>query len=185
MDKTYLSAAEVAKQLVRPALKAAFPGVKFSVRSDSYAGGASIRVRWTDGPKRRAVDAVVDRFQGADFDGMRDMKVSRGSLHLHGPDGLRVVTSLADYIFAERDYSPDLYLQAACKVCRMFGEACPTREDLLIWTDKGRERVGGIRPDRDRWGYVRGAGEWLSTLVYRELERREEDEEDESATVAE
>ena len=42
----YLSAVETAR-LVRKALKARFPDVRFSVRSDSYAGGASVRVGWT------------------------------------------------------------------------------------------------------------------------------------------
>lgn len=44
---TYLTVAEVAK-LVRRSLNEAFPGVKFSVRSKSYSGGASIRVKWTE-----------------------------------------------------------------------------------------------------------------------------------------
>ncbi len=54
----YLSCAETAK-IVRGALKAAFPGVRLSVRSDTYAGGASVDVRWTDGPNREAVESVV------------------------------------------------------------------------------------------------------------------------------
>ena len=46
----YVSTTDTAK-LVRAALKKAFastyPGVKFSVRSDRYADGASVRVTWT------------------------------------------------------------------------------------------------------------------------------------------
>src|SRR5688572_13905549 len=64
----YLSCAETAK-LVRVALKAAFPGVRFSVRSDNYAGGASMRVRWFDGPAAPQVEAVAKDYQGGDFDG--------------------------------------------------------------------------------------------------------------------
>jgi len=48
-ETVYVSVAETAK-LVRAALKAAFPGITFSVRSKSYSMGASISVRWTDGP---------------------------------------------------------------------------------------------------------------------------------------
>lgn len=69
----YLSAAETAK-LVRQALKREFPGVKFSVRSDTYSGGASIDVRWTDGPRTKRVEAVAKQYSGANFDGMIDMK---------------------------------------------------------------------------------------------------------------
>ena len=46
---TSLSCAEVAK-LLRAALKETFPGVTFSIRSRTYAGGASIDVTWRDGP---------------------------------------------------------------------------------------------------------------------------------------
>ena len=59
----YLTVAETAK-LVRQALKQQLPGVKFSVRSSSYSGGASIDVTWTDGPQTAAVDAVVRPYTG-------------------------------------------------------------------------------------------------------------------------
>jgi hypothetical protein len=52
-ESQYLSCAETAK-LVRKVLKTAFQGVKFSVRSDTYSGGASIDIRWTDGPNPRS-----------------------------------------------------------------------------------------------------------------------------------
>lgn len=72
----YLRVAETAK-LVRAALKPAFPGIKFSVTSSSYSGGASIRVGWTDGPTTRAVDRIVGPFAGAGFDGMIDLKTGK------------------------------------------------------------------------------------------------------------
>jgi hypothetical protein len=68
-----LSVAETAK-LVRAELKREFPGVKFSVRSSSYSGGASIDVRWTDGPTGKDVDRVLKPYEGARFDGMTDLK---------------------------------------------------------------------------------------------------------------
>ena len=55
MEKKYFDTVETAK-LIRKALKAKFPGVKFSVRSRKYAGGSSIDVVWTDGPAAKAVD---------------------------------------------------------------------------------------------------------------------------------
>lgn len=90
-DSYYLSCAETAK-LVRAALKTGFPGVKFSVRSSSYAGGASIDVTWTDGPQEKTVKAVTDAYSGADFDGMIDLKTY--SAHWLYPDGS---TSLSSY----------------------------------------------------------------------------------------
>jgi len=45
MDRKYLTCAETA-QLVRAALREAFPEVRFSVRSKVYAGGASINITY-------------------------------------------------------------------------------------------------------------------------------------------
>lgn len=80
----YLTCAETAK-LVRAALKRAFPGVKFRVRSSVYAGGAAIDVGWIDGPRSEAVERVAGAFAGADFDGMVDLKTY--SQHWLNPDG--------------------------------------------------------------------------------------------------
>lgn len=83
-QKDYLSCAETAR-LLRAALKPAFPGVKFSVRSDVYSGGASIDVGWTDGPTQHEVRRVSDRYAGGGFDGMIDMAYNVD--HWLEPDG--------------------------------------------------------------------------------------------------
>ncbi len=102
----YLSVTETAK-LVRAALKKAFPGVKFSVRSESYAGGASINVSYVDGPFGPAVKDVTDLYTGASFDGMIDLKSYHDSLVLFEGDELPTrVHHGADYIFVHRDISP-------------------------------------------------------------------------------
>lgn len=74
----YIDTAEVAR-MMRPQLKRVFPGVKFSVRIDRYAGGSSIDVRWTDGPTTEQVEAVTHGFQGARFDGMIDLAYGANS----------------------------------------------------------------------------------------------------------
>lgn len=54
---------------LRILLKEAFPGVKFSVRSDySHVG-----ISWVDGPTEKRVQEVVDRFSAGRFDGMEDI----------------------------------------------------------------------------------------------------------------
>ena len=98
-EKRYLSCAETAR-LVRKALKTNFPGIKFSVRSKTYSGGASIDVSWTDGPTTKEVDAVTKSFEGASFDGMIDLK----SYHDSILDG-EVVSFGADYVFSNRHYT--------------------------------------------------------------------------------
>ncbi len=90
METKYLSCAETAK-LLRQALAREFSGTKFSVRSSVYSMGASIDVRWTDGPAYKRVDAVCGQFEGSDFDGMIDLKCS--NKHWINPDGS---VSLAD-----------------------------------------------------------------------------------------
>jgi hypothetical protein len=109
-DKRYISAADTAK-LVRKALASNFPGQLFSVTSKTYSMGASIRVRWTDGPTSSEVDSVVKQFAGADFDPMQDLKEYHDSTH---PETGERVHYGADYVFTERSYTREL-LEKACK----------------------------------------------------------------------
>ena len=95
----YLSCAETAKAL-RVALGDGFPGVKFSVRSSTYSGGASISVGWTDGPRSAAVQRLTEKFEGATFDGMNDLKSHHEST-LNGEP----VQFGADFIFCSRAIS--------------------------------------------------------------------------------
>jgi hypothetical protein len=95
----YIPVAEVAK-LIRKELKANFAGIKFSVRSSSYSGGASIDVRWLDGPCTPDVDRIVKQFQGATFDPMIDLKSSVTG-ELNGEE----VRFGSDYVMTHRDLS--------------------------------------------------------------------------------
>ena len=67
----WIDAADVAR-MIRRALRTVFPGQKFSVRTSKYSGGASVRIRWTDGPNATQVLAVCNRYQAKAFDGMTD-----------------------------------------------------------------------------------------------------------------
>lgn len=58
---------------IRKELRKRFPGVTFRVRSESYSGGDSINVDWTDGPTREAVEKVTGKYQEGSFDGMQDL----------------------------------------------------------------------------------------------------------------
>lgn len=104
-DKRYISATDTAKML-RRALKSEFPGVKFSVRTSKYAGGASIDIRWTDGPTEAQVKRIADLYQGATFDGMRDLKEYRSTV-LVSDDGPEEVHFGADFVFEKRTHSPE------------------------------------------------------------------------------
>lgn len=82
---------------VRASLKKAFPGVKFSVRSDY----SEVRVKWTDGPTAAAVDAVVNVFKGGSFNGMEDIYESRETPFTE-------VFGSIQYVFTSREYSDEI-----------------------------------------------------------------------------
>lgn len=164
----YLTVAETAK-LVRKALKPAFPGVKFSVRSDSYSGGASIDVYWTDGPTENAVTEVTEGYAGSRFDGQIDLKyhvehyllpdgtarirrtyghsfpdcVAEGEQWFDLPEGTRLVHFGADFIFAHRSVSAEWAAECVAQI--------PEKPD-------GRDRHGSFcngcghhASSEDRW----------------------------------
>lgn len=67
----WVSSKETAR-FVRQLLKESFPGIKFSVVKDDYSMGASVYVRWDDGPTVKQVDEVLKLVTGKTFDGMTD-----------------------------------------------------------------------------------------------------------------
>lgn len=123
MSKQYLSCAETAK-LVRSALKESFPGVKFSVKSSVYSGGASITVSYVNGPAYDQVKAVVGMFEGSYFDGMTDYKGSNYS----SLDGQEVRFG-ADYIFVNRKFSLELFTDLVANACKYYDYAMPVVAD--------------------------------------------------------
>ena len=179
----HLSVAETAR-LIRPQIKKAFPGVKFSVRSSSYAGGASIRVSWTNGPTVDAVNAIAGQFSGASFDGMIDLKHynsswlmldgtayiakdtgTEGSMGTHAaidndqPEaGAELVSFAADFIFCERTISEDIQQAKAIEIAESY--AGFTAEDIA-------ELKAGTREANEM--YSTNAKAWLSNMVYRAL----------------
>lgn len=103
-ETKYLSCAETAK-LIRTALKSAFPGIKFSVKSKTYSMGASISIHWTDGPCGIAVDAIAGQFSGASFDGSIDLKTSHTSWL--SPDGTAIVAHDPGTVGSMGDRQPE------------------------------------------------------------------------------
>jgi len=96
---TFWAVAETA-ELIRKALKEAFPGQKFLVRSKKYADGASIDVVWTDGPTQPDVENVAKTFTGATFDATTGNK----GVRIHKFQGEQVHFG-ADFIFCRRELS--------------------------------------------------------------------------------
>jgi hypothetical protein len=152
-----ISCADTAK-LLRAALKSAFPGVAFSVKSKTYSMGASITVSWTDGPSSPEVTKVCNRFECADFDGMTDCKnyrhharLANGEIVRFGrseglPDGAEEVHLRADYIFTDRTYSREFLERVAKKTADYWGCDPPTIAEhggTAYFSREQWERVGG------------------------------------------
>lgn len=155
-ETTYLSAAETAK-LLRQALKRRFPGAKFSVRSKTYSMGASITVKWWNGPAEIEVKALCDQFEGSRFDDSIDLKVPvrhwllpDGSVELASNPGTeaslgclpavscsqphpdaRLVSLGADFVFEERALSLEFVYAVARQVLGPEGER-QVREDGIL-----------------------------------------------------
>lgn len=180
-----LSCAETAK-LVRKALKLAFPGQKFSVRSSNYAGGASIDVSWLDGPTTAAVRAVTQTYAGADFDGMIDLKTHRDSTLMANEDGsVELLRFGADYVLDQRSYSTETVKRVQAEIERMTGEpyepnrryglaamrAMDLPDELTTFVGGG---TGGRICEAFAGEYMFAidshGGEWGSTLVYQYLQ---------------
>ncbi len=123
--------AQTAKR-VRKALKAKYPGVKFSVRSSTYSGGASIDCSYTDGPRERDVYLFLQQFAGADFDGMTDMKSYRDDVLFANADGsFARIRSGADFVFAQRTISQAWREDIAREIASVTGLPC----DLTSYHD--------------------------------------------------
>jgi hypothetical protein len=105
----YISTTDTAK-LIRTALKGAFPGSKFAVRSSKYAGGSSIDVHWENGPTTKQVEAVVGHFHGSDFDGMVDLKSRMPGRPYQN-----------DYIFCSRELSEEVKKSERELVAKEYG----------------------------------------------------------------
>lgn len=118
MEKIFESAAQTAKK-VRKELKASFPGIKFSVTSSTYSMGSSVSVNWTDGPRSKEVDQVLNQFSSASFDGMTDSETRHGYIY----EGK--CYSGASYVSGSRSLTPEYRQQIEDEAARIFEDYNP------------------------------------------------------------
>lgn len=191
MEKTYLTCAQTAR-LIRKALKQAFPGVTFYVRSKTYSGGASIDINWKDGPTDKEVDTVAGAFSGKGFDGMIDLAYyynhwmlpdgtvqiasSPGTVGSMGtvpavkndkphPDA-KLVSFGADYIHTSRAYSRKLVERVGQSHHEKTGMDIPPIEGYGWWTG-GKERGKTYGFARGQWNAgSRPTDEWFNRELW-------------------
>ena len=111
----YISCVDTAK-LIRAVLKVSFAGVKFSVTSSQYAGGASINIKYVNGPTQKQVESVISVFEGSYFDGMQDYK-GQNYANLNGEE----VKFGADFVFVNRKLTSDFLTGASVDVFNEYG----------------------------------------------------------------
>jgi len=99
-EKTGLAEPAHSAKVLKGHLQKFFPGVKFSVKSDTFSMGCSIDVSYTDGPLKEEVEAIADLFQYGRFDGMQDLSYSV-KVHVPGCHG-------AKYVHVNRKMSAEL-----------------------------------------------------------------------------
>jgi hypothetical protein len=102
---------------IRKELKASFPGIKFSVKTQRFSGGDSIDIYWTDGPTVAQVDEITAKYSGGRFDGMTDM-------YEYNTGEARQFTSTygsAKYVSTNRTLSTDFLRKAAVITSRETG----------------------------------------------------------------
>ena len=163
MEAKYISTKELAVY-IRKGLAQRWPGQVFSVKSDSYAGGSSVRVGWTDGPSESQVRRFTDPLDGEGFDGMIDMayynrhwQMPDGSIVYAGTDGTQgsmgvvaahkltkpagaVEVNIYASVSTSRHESPDMVRAALTYLCTFAGwdvPEVPVRE----WRWKGKTTI--------------------------------------------
>jgi hypothetical protein len=138
-DKPDYSPGRLAAENIRRELKAAYPGVKFNVRSDYN----SVRIRWIDGPKSKEVEKLTGKYEAGSFDGMTD------SYSYNADATFADVFGDPQYVFCNRELSDAEERRLAGLVAQRFG----------FEVDHGT-------PYHSQ--FVKNAGEWLGTLIHRE-----------------
>lgn len=105
---------------IKAELSAAFKGIKFSVRYSSFAGGDSVDISWEFGPTTKEVEAISNKYQAGNFDGMTDS-------YTYAKEGKAEVT--AKYVQTSRTFSNEFKLDAAAAFCEKVG--IETQRNLL------------------------------------------------------
>ena len=137
-------------------LQRAYPGIKWSVRSESYSMGCSIDVRWTDGPTPNQVEEISGKYQQGRFNGMEDIYEYSRNIWVDVFGG-------AKYVQTQREYSKEAYLWAVKEVERTWGVKVKVTESSY----------GSIYIAREDDIKIQNSNRWASQEVNQALRERD------------
>lgn len=80
-NKGKSSSHAAASAAVKEELTKAFPGIKFSCRSESFSMGDAVRIEWTNGPTTAQVEAISSKYQSAQYDSHADYWDTSENVH--------------------------------------------------------------------------------------------------------
>lgn len=115
-----------AARLLRAALKATWPGVRFSVRRGQGTSADWLYVGWIDGPVVRQVQALADQYRGYRFNAMTDTLDDRpATLFALDGESPEPVRFDVEGINPHRQIGPDGIAAVAAAVLRVAPDAEP------------------------------------------------------------
>jgi hypothetical protein len=142
MKTTFKTQAAQTAQLIRKDLKEFFPKIKFTVKSDSYAGGDAVRISFIDSPYLTSeVESKLKKYQYGRFNGMEDIYENSNSI-----DGLPQVK----FIQVQRNKSEEAKALILIEITSKFAGY----ENLTIES------------------YAPQHNQWMSSLVHQEFSSR-------------
>ena len=100
-ESTKGGALVAAAKNLRTQLRKAFPGHKFSVTTDRFAGGDALRVSWINGPAVSRVEAIACQYKAGSFNGYED-------IYEYNRSAWTEAFGDAKYVSCSRDYSPQI-----------------------------------------------------------------------------
>jgi hypothetical protein len=85
---------------IKKELTLKYPGIKFSIKSETYSGGNSIDVTWYDGPTQKEVDSIIHKYNDHETDYTGDYRDPTNDVfnELYGG---------AKYVFSNRHMSDE------------------------------------------------------------------------------
>jgi len=114
MGKRQLYGAALTAKMIKKRLTALYPGVKFSVTSDTFSMGDSVSIEWKDGPMYETVDTIAREYQHGSRNSMHDIYEYERIDKSLGCDG-------AKWVSCSRDMSDKYKAMLVAKAIEQYG----------------------------------------------------------------